>query len=50
LPERCREVYLLHRFDGLSYAQIATQCGVSVSMVEKQMTKAIKRIAEAMGG
>lgn len=48
LPERCREVYLLHRFEEMTYAQIATHCGISTSMVEKHMHKALLRLADAV--
>jgi RNA polymerase sigma factor (sigma-70 family) len=41
LPETVRKVYLLHRETGLSYREIATQLSLSVSMVEKYMSKAI---------
>ena len=40
LPPRCREVFLIHRLDGLSYSQIAVQLGISVSAVEKHMARA----------
>ncbi|RFM26860.1 RNA polymerase sigma factor [Deminuibacter soli] len=42
LPENCRKVYLMHREEGLSYREIAAQLSVSVSMIEKHMSKSIK--------
>lgn len=41
LPERCRQVYLLNRVEGLSYSQIAQHCGISVKAVEKHIGKAL---------
>ncbi|MDR0182650.1 RNA polymerase sigma factor [Lysobacter arvi] len=41
LPERCRQVYLLNRIDGLSYSQIAQHCAISVKAVEKHIGKAL---------
>jgi RNA polymerase sigma factor (sigma-70 family) len=40
LPARCREVFLMHRIDGLSYSQIAARAGISVSAVEKHIARA----------
>jgi len=40
LPPRSREVFLLHRSDGLSHLQIATQLNISVSTVEKHIARA----------
>lgn len=40
LPQRCREVFLLHRVHDLSYRQIAAHCGISVSAVEKHVARA----------
>lgn len=48
LPPRCREVFLLHRFEGLSYPQIAEQLDISVSAVEKQMMRAMKACRKAL--
>lgn len=44
LHPRTREVFLAHRIDGLSYAEIAEQTGLSVKGVEKQMSKAIAKL------
>lgn len=41
LPPRCREVFLLHRFDGLSYRDIARRFGTSERTVENQISHAL---------
>jgi len=50
LPPRCREVFLLHRFEELSYEEIAGRLGIGVSAVEKQMMRAMKACRLAIGG
>lgn len=40
LPPRCREVFLLHRVDNLTYSQIAVRRGISMSAVEKHIARA----------
>lgn len=47
LPERSRDVFLLHRFEQMTYLEIARAFGISESAVEKHMTKALRRIADA---
>lgn len=42
LPERTRQVFVLHRFEEMSYAAIARHLGISVSAVEKHIMKAIR--------
>ena len=42
LPERTRAVFLLRRYEGLRYGEIARRLGLSVSAVEKHMQKAVK--------
>ncbi len=40
-----KEVFLLHRFNEMSYQDIATSLGLSIKAVEKRMTKALKHLA-----
>jgi RNA polymerase sigma-70 factor (ECF subfamily) len=42
LPDKCQEVFKLSRQDQLKNKEIADKLGISVKMVEKQMTKALK--------
>jgi RNA polymerase sigma-70 factor (ECF subfamily) len=44
LPEQCRTIFQLSRFEELKYGQIADQLGISVKTVEAQMSKALKRL------
>ncbi|MDE6276707.1 MAG: RNA polymerase sigma-70 factor [Muribaculaceae bacterium] len=48
LPERCREVFLLSKRDGLSNDEIAEELNISVKTVKNQMTKAFERLREAL--
>ncbi|BDD08501.1 DNA-directed RNA polymerase sigma-70 factor [Fulvitalea axinellae] len=50
LPERCREVFELSRFSGMSNGQIAEELKISVKTVEAQMTKALSRIKGHLAG
>ena len=42
LPERCREVFCLSRYEHLSNREIAERLKISVKTVENQITKALK--------
>jgi RNA polymerase sigma factor (sigma-70 family) len=44
---RTREVFFLHRLDGMSYAQIAQQMGISVSAIEKHIASAVAILTDA---
>lgn len=42
LPEQCRTIFQMSRFEELKYMQIADRLGISVKTVENQMGKALK--------
>ena len=46
LPQRCRQVFVMHKFNDRSYAEIAQELGISRSAVEKHMITALKRLSE----
>ncbi|MDR3118874.1 MAG: RNA polymerase sigma-70 factor [Mediterranea sp.] len=46
LPEKCREVFLLSKRDGLKYKEIADKLNISAKTVENQVAKAIKILKE----
>ncbi|MGY2735074.1 RNA polymerase sigma factor [Sphingomonas sp. UYP23] len=45
LPERTRTVFILRRVEGLRFKEIGVRLGISVSAVEKHMTKAVDMLA-----
>lgn len=47
MSSRTREVFLLHRLDGLKYREIAARLGISQSAVEKHVAKAVAFLAGA---
>lgn len=47
LPPGTREVFRLHKLEGLSYAEVATRLGISRSGVEKQMMRALRQLLAA---
>lgn len=49
LPPKCQRVYLLKRAHGLSHAQIAARCGISVKMVEKHLANAMALLRHKVG-
>jgi RNA polymerase sigma-70 factor (ECF subfamily) len=41
LPARCKEVFIMHRFKGLSHKEIAKQLNISPKTVENHMVNAL---------
>ncbi|CAN5533480.1 RNA polymerase sigma-70 factor [soil metagenome] len=48
LPEQCRLIFKLSRFEELKYSEIAEQLGISIKTVENQMGKALKIMREQL--
>jgi len=48
LPEQCRMVFKLSRFEELKYSEIAAQLNISVKTVENHMGKALKIMREQL--
>jgi RNA polymerase sigma-70 factor (ECF subfamily) len=53
LPLRCREAFILHKFDGLPHAEVAERMGISRKMVEQHVQSAMlacRRCKNALDG
>ena len=48
LPERCRQIFKLSRFENKKNREIAEELDISVKAVEKQITKALATIRSEM--
>jgi RNA polymerase sigma-70 factor (ECF subfamily) len=48
LPPQCREVFVLHKMDGLSYEEVAEQLHVTINTVRTQITRAMKKLRVAL--
>ncbi len=48
LPERCREVFIKSRIEGLKYKEISDELGISVNTVENQIVTALRKLRVAL--
>ena len=48
LPDKCREVFLMSKRDGLTNEEIAEELEISIKTVKNQITKAFSRLREAL--
>ena len=46
LPDQCRKVFIMSRFDQLKYAEIASQLRLSVKTIEAHISKALRLIQD----
>lgn len=44
LPEKCREIFIMNRYQNLKYQQIADKLQISIKTVEAQMSKALQHM------
>jgi RNA polymerase sigma factor (sigma-70 family) len=44
LAPKCRRAFVMHRFEGATYQQIAVELGLSVSMIEKYISQALAHL------
>lgn len=44
LPPKCREAFIMNRFEGMTFPQIAVELDVSVSMIEKHVAHAVAHL------
>lgn len=48
LPPKCRETFILSRLNGLKNREIAAQMNITEKVVEKHITRALKRFREGL--
>ncbi|MGB5895603.1 MAG: RNA polymerase sigma-70 factor [Ignavibacteriaceae bacterium] len=48
LPEKCKEIFKMNRFENLKYAEIAAILDISIKTVETQMGRALKKLRERL--
>ncbi len=44
LPQKCREIFVLNRYENLKYQEIADKLQISIKTVETQMSKALQHM------
>lgn len=44
LPEKCRQIFVMSRYEELKYKEIAEKLDISIKTVETQMSKALKAL------
>lgn len=48
LPDKTQAIFRLHKFDGLSQAEVANRLDISLSSVEKHLSSALKHLMQRL--
>jgi len=48
LPQQCKEIYSLNRFENLSYSEIAKKLNITIGTVKTQMSRAFQKFREGL--
>jgi RNA polymerase sigma-70 factor (ECF subfamily) len=48
LPEKCKEIFKLSRYEGMKYREISEELDISIKTVETQMYRAIKSLKKQL--
>ncbi|MEO5978816.1 MAG: RNA polymerase sigma-70 factor [Chryseolinea sp.] len=48
LPTQCRTIFMMSRYDGLKYPEIASKLNISVNTIQNQVCKALKILREEL--
>ena len=49
LPDRCKQIFLMSKIEGLKYQEISDKLRISVKTVETQISKALKILRSKLG-
>ena len=49
LPDQCRKVFMMSRFEQLKQQEIADQLNISIKTVKNHITRALKDLYEVLG-
>ncbi|MBN1416989.1 MAG: RNA polymerase sigma-70 factor [Bacteroidales bacterium] len=48
LPEKCREIFCMSRFEEMSYEDISTKLNISINTVRTQMARALQKLRDSL--
>ena len=48
LPEKCKEIFCLSRFEEMNYEEISNKLNISINTVRTQMTRALQKLRERL--